>query len=223
MDFNLKSIQTALFIKEFDVDKANIYNFPNEIKSYSSIFDGDPFFTNVPSDAPKDIPRLILKSKDDRYNCNISLNRVDLFQNNLKKDLSLEEQKEAIKSIFNFLEKKKITINRVGFIGNFLTIIEEQTSAEYINSEFIKEDALKNPRELIINYSKRTKQEEINFNVFLRLLGKNEKNLNLQIDVNTIQEDMETNVFNERDFFNILDYSVKEIEKIKNEFPIINI
>ncbi len=222
MDFDLKSIQTALFIKEFD-NNADIYNFPKDIKSYSNVFDGDPFFTNVPSGAPKDIPRLILKSRDGRYGCNISFNRVDLFQNKLKEDVSLEKQKEAIKSIFNFLENKKITINRVGFIGNFLTIIEGQTSADYINSKFIKEKALENPRELIINYSKRTKQKDIDFNIFLRLLGNNEKNLNLQIDVNTIQEAMETNVFNERDFSNILDYSIEKIEEIKNKFPIINI
>ncbi len=46
------------------------------------LFDGEPMIFPLPPDAPPEFPRLVLKSKDERYSVSISSCRVDFFCNN---------------------------------------------------------------------------------------------------------------------------------------------
>ena len=43
----------------------------------ADLFDEEPILLPVPDDAPVEIPRIILRSKDGRHSSNISLNRAN--------------------------------------------------------------------------------------------------------------------------------------------------
>ncbi|KUK99276.1 MAG: hypothetical protein XE08_0141 [Parcubacteria bacterium 32_520] len=215
MEFKLQNIQTALFIE--DINNINIFNFPSEEK-FTFFLDGQPFFTNVPIDAPKDIPRLILQSKNGLYKCNISFSRVDLFQGG--KDLSLEDHNKKTISFIDYFIEKGASINRIGFIGTFLSEgFDESNSANYIRRSFIKDELLKDPKELNIGYNKRRVENNIEFNHVINFWGGDKKELRLQIDVNNVP----TTKKEKDELIFILEYSLKKIENIKECFPDINI
>lgn len=51
-----------------------------EIRSVRAIeFNGEPTILPVPDDTPLDIPRIILKSKDEKFILNLSYTRIDLY------------------------------------------------------------------------------------------------------------------------------------------------
>jgi hypothetical protein len=184
--------------------------------------DRQPFFTNVPIGAPKDIPRLVLQSKNGSYKCNISFSRVDLFQGKGldEKELSLENHKEKTINLIDYLIDKGASINRIGFIGIFLSEdFNESSSANYLRESFIKDDLLNNPKELNIGYNKRKVENNIEFNHVVNFWGNDKKELRLQIDINNIPETKKE----KNELISILKYSIEKMENIKKCFPDINI
>ncbi|MCX6806859.1 MAG: hypothetical protein NT135_01920 [Candidatus Berkelbacteria bacterium] len=229
MEFTPKNLQTALFvkdsIKELITPGYDKYSLIDEIKKkISDIFDAEPVVLPFPPDTPQNIPRIILKNKNETYSCNISINRVDIFQSlfpihvkNL--DNALKDQKTTVIKIFNFFKNKDLTINRIGFVVSGMLKINDNSSAEYLTKEFIKTGKLDIPRELSIVYNKRLKIKDNDYNHRIVMRGGLDKQLFLQIDINTIPEMMAIKDLKIEDIKEILDYSTERITKINEEFP----
>ncbi len=80
LESNLTRLQAVLFIKSLDLSNPlSLAVFLKEDKGLP--FDGPETVLPVPADAPLEIPRIILKSSDGVFNCNVSANRIDLFFN----------------------------------------------------------------------------------------------------------------------------------------------
>ncbi len=229
MDFKLQKIQTALFIKDFNITGYDKYSLIGELKnSVGNIFDAEPTVLPFPSDAPLDIPRIILNSKGGIYSCNISLNRIDIFRNKPQDEQEklediLANQKEQIKKIYDFFKGKNVVINRVGFVVAFLSEIENKSGAEYLKETFLVADKLESPRELRIIYNKRAKNDSFDFNHLLKIIGQTANKLVLETDINTVPEVMTSSDFSQEKIDSILNYAIQKITEIQKDFPNINI
>ncbi len=229
MDFKLQKIQTALFIKGLNITGYDKYSLIGELKnSVGDIFDAEPTVLPFPSDAPLDIPRIILNSKDGIYSCRIALNRIDIFRNKPQDEQEklenvLDNQKKQIEKIYAFFKEKKATINRVGFVAMFLTKIEDKSGAEYLRETFLVDNKLENPKELQVIYNKRAKNNSFEFNHLITLIGRQNDKFILQVDINTVPEMMTSSDFSQENLGSILNYSIQKITEIQESFPNITV
>jgi len=224
MNFKVQTIQVALFIKDLNIAGYDKYALIGDLKEkVGSIFDAEPVVLPLPPNAPSDIPRVILNNKEGSYNCNIALNRVDVFKNKpqSEEDLKvfLDDQKEKTIIVFDFLKEKHVVVNRVGFIVTSLVEIEDKTGPEYLKEAFVASGKLDDPRELRMIYNKR----ENDFNHLIKMTTKQDNKLLLQIDVNTIPELMAEADFDGEKLESILNYAIEKIIKIQGSFPNFNI
>jgi len=105
MEFFVARIQAALFGKVVLGKKVQVTaELSNQL---ADLLDDEPVILPVPDDAPPDIPRIILKSKDGKYGGNINLNNVN----------------------FNYTEKGKPSKKLQGIHEEFLTNIGNFTKA----------------------------------------------------------------------------------------------
>ena len=223
----IKKIQTALFTKNFQIqneyEKSNILLGLKE--KVGEIFDGQPVLIPVPSDAPPEIPRIVLNSADNLFTCNVALNRIDIFFNlisNSEKDSDalLKKQKINSKKLFDFLKEKKVIINRVGFVVDIDYTI--QNTLEFLRTEFIKDKKFESPKELSFRYNKSSNIDgvDIPMNNLVTITGKNDNNIiKVQFDINTVAEIMNAADFLSQEFESIIEYSISEVEKKSKNFP----
>ncbi len=81
-NFQVFSYQIALFTPSLNFS-------PNKIHialagKYGEILNGDPVLWPIPEDAPKEIPRIILSSKDEKFKLEIANSRINLFRHRIK-------------------------------------------------------------------------------------------------------------------------------------------
>lgn len=139
-----------------------------------ALFNGDPVIPPMPEDAPLEIPRIILKSKDERYVLQISLKRVDFFYNSPPKN-------SAVKFPVNGLYEKFITISKC-FSGEtycqFLRsaivtqwIVElRKSGVEYIASNYLRKDVpFENPYNLELRYLTKENIADCRVNKWVRV------------------------------------------------------
>lgn len=137
----INKYEVVLFPNDFYTSDMNSF-FEELKKELVDIFDGNnilfPFFPNV----PRDIPLIVLKSKNNSISCNFSLNKVDFFWLNLKEEADfltpVKDIEKVIKKITSILfryTKKKI--KRVGFIKE--VFFESQNPAKAISNIILKE------------------------------------------------------------------------------------
>ncbi|MDX9913273.1 MAG: hypothetical protein RBS77_01705 [Candidatus Moranbacteria bacterium] len=228
MENKIKQIQTAIFVKNFniinDVEKAN---FLMEINNnVNSVFNGQPSLSPVPNDAPYEFPRLSLSSLDGRFKCNVALSRVDIFYNvpldsNDNLEQLLETQKNNSELVFNFLIGRGIIVNRTGFI----VVIDKEldtgdgNNVEYLRNNFIKDDKFKNPKELILNYNCLGGSGNFDMNNLILIKSDFDNKIFIQTDINTVAEIMDTANLNLNNYREVIDYSIKKTQEIINDFP----
>lgn len=199
---NLRSFQVALF--------SNSISFNNKIEYASkliaasdNIFDGDPAILPIPEGAPPEIPRIVVKSKDGKFICNTSINRVDLFFNPKKsEEADLGELKSvylpSLRKVINFLnETYKFKIYRMGIVANFLSEIKESANA-YIAKKYLKEtNLISNTFEIQLHSLNKIAllNNKYNANRWLRIKSFRDKNnidndkfLVATIDINTLPD-----------------------------------
>lgn len=141
----LRSLQVALFSNMMTFDSKIDYA-SKIIAASNGVFDGEPAILPIPNNAPPEIPRIVVKSKDEKYICNTSVNRVDLFFNP-KKELETDldriknEYLSALTKIINFLnETYKFKIFRIGNVANFIIELKESANA-FIVSKYLNESS----------------------------------------------------------------------------------
>ena len=191
MDFLVRSFQAAIFGV---IDIRDPLEVGHQVRSATGdLLDGEPLVLPLPSDAPSEIPRIVLKSKDERYSCNVSGVRLDLFyreKNPTRKWIDLrDEYLQYLLGISHTLvETLRATITRLGSIAEFVVPINTSPSL-ILRRAYLKEGILPGDREIQLGVLHRQSWETIEINRWVRLTGKEgESALRVVVDINTIPE-----------------------------------
>lgn len=200
LDFTVDRLQTGLFLSTLDhSDKLRLAQ--NVIVASQELLAGEPVVLPIPEDSPPELPRLILKSKDERYSFALTGNRADFVFSetdsvpSLAFDTVFPEYLDTLLSITTVLKQKhKASIVRIGFVARFFSVLETSSN------RFIRENFL-NPNRLIIGYEtnvsildRRTMADfEINSWFRLNSLRKrdepqDDRALRVIFDINTVPE-----------------------------------
>lgn len=220
----IKSIQAAIFSPINLSDKLKVAQGIRE--GLNGILDGEPLIMPIPEDAPPEIPRIILKSKDGTYSCNVNTGRIGLiFNEKSEPKLSLANAKKQILPLFRKLSEivvdQKIAneINRLGLVFNFFIKLSE-SGTKFLVERFLKQIPSGPPYETRIHllYHDRIKNYEINKWIKISPLRKvkdksDDTALSFIIDINTSSEMIERYKFNKKAIDNFYNESISIVEK----------
>lgn len=229
MEGKIKKIQTAIFTKKIKIEdeyqKSKLLLDAKD--NVSGIFDGEPIQIPAPSDAPEDIPRMILNSRDRRYACNISLSRTDIiggFQNSNElvdnDDLFNDHIKKSL-SVVEFLKKAvSVEVIRIGFVVN--ADFSSDNPVDFLRDNFFDGDKFKDTKELSFRHNKIDKIDELSGrginNILMVSAKKDNDTVGIIFDINTLVEDMNKEPLNDSDYAKVLDCALKKFKNEVSEF-----
>lgn len=204
MKTGLAGLQGVIFSNNFDLtDKLDIAQLLNKLKSVS--FNNNPTILPLPTDAPLEVPRIILRTDDDNFNLNISPIRIDLFYNNKKLDADgapIGDMKEVESKIISILQevtkllttKYSIHIPRLALIANIFIKLEI-SSKKYLIDNFIKDNSIQNSEEMHLNFLFKKDLGKYKVNEWLRFQSlrnlknpKDDSGISLSLDLNSFSE-----------------------------------
>lgn len=175
----IKFFQSAFFLSSINL--SNKLNLASEVLTkFNDLIDGEPMILPIPENAPLEIPRIILKSKNQEYEIDISFTRVDFIYNN--KTNTQEEYvafSSRIKKIVNdlstiLIDKYSMTTNRIGII---LTLGANENTLDKAISFFKDEyTEIKNKKEIHINWLEKRDIEEFKVNDWIRIVAQDVDN-----------------------------------------------
>lgn len=211
MHATLLQIQFALFYREI-IERPDTL-FKKFIEENEEIYDAIPISQNIPIGLPVDIPIKVLKSENNKYNCNISRERVDFICQRVDD----EESNEDLFSRFNLnLERNiklilsKTKIKRFGLIATYF--IECQNPVETIQTKYTPnlKDKLS---ELSLNYNKKHNYKNFEINDIINIsLGNTVKNGNSNAGI-IIQRDI-----NNQPYINKDDIEIQTLRDISKKY-----
>lgn len=219
MDFLVRSFQAAFFGA---IDIRDPLEVGHGVRSATGdLLDGEPLMLPLPSDAPSEIPRIVLKSKDERYSCNVSGDRLDLFYRDKKPsrrwiDLRDEYFQHLCAISHTLAETLRTTITRLGSIAEFEVPTSTSPSLT-IRRTYLKEGILPGEKEIQLAVLQQQSWEAVEINRWVRLRGKEEESvLRVVIDINTIPEKKyDFDVASTESFYNyVSSFLVTDLEKI---------
>lgn len=192
-----KNIQAIIFTSGIDLsDKIAI---SQELLSKSKeVFDGEQIILPLPQDAPIEIPRIILRSKNTQYFLNISLDRISLgYEEKSEKTISQVKSGylEALTSVMSGVQKiTEGKITRLGFVASF--VVDKPNATKSVASSYLKPASVpKNIHEVSIGVLKRENLINILTNIWFRISTPRNKNAELDdkqalvvFDINTAPE-----------------------------------
>lgn len=149
IEFSIIKQMASIFTPEFSFsDNLFLLNLFHEISDNK--FDGKLFSAPIPQDAPAEIPRLILHSKDEAWKLEVSLERINLIYihpelSSLTNPDALDFGNFANKFIQSYKKKSKIRIQRLAFVIDRAAETKETTPAQYIANTFCKDKYLQRP------------------------------------------------------------------------------
>lgn len=200
------------------VDKLKVANAIND--NLSSLFDGDPVILPLPENAPPEIPRIQMSSKDGRYNLSIASSRLDFifkYKEDEKENLfPIPGLFEKFLAIFHYFKENVHThITRCAIATNWIIELEKSPAAEFLLSKYIRNEApITNPYELELHYL--TKESIAGFEVNRSTRLKSARKISepqqnrfvvFYIDINTLAE--KTYDFGKESLQSFLDQSSK--------------
>lgn len=197
MNFFVKKIQAGLFLSSIDLSNAS--ELASQLKSSGTLpFDGDEVV--LPSAPEPGIPRVILRSSDGAYSCNISPVRVDVnYSPSGDVDFGglqqVNEVKDYLNDVFDYLsEQKSANAYRVTLIV-ILTSILDNSSVGFLKDKYLKEDQHEDFYEVNLNFLRRSEQDSFEVNQWTRLTSlrkkidpTNDKGIQIMFDINTLPE-----------------------------------
>ncbi len=190
-------------------------------------FNGLESILPIPADAPQEIPRIILNSKDGKFTCNIGLNRVDLFvnyKNPVTNNIDTDIQ-EVIKYLINIYS---ILVVRFDANSNRLAAVIETIEELTISSKtFLERTLLKDKlndktytTQFNILFKDKLDSFEVNKWVKMTTLRnktdlQNDKAVQINYDINTLKENQI--LVNSSSIEKFIKLSYKEIDLIKKD------
>lgn len=195
MKEKIVKLHLALFFQQPEFRPDLIMNQVN--MDMGNLFDAMPQILSLPNDVPHDIPRVQMRSENNKYNCNIAPARIDfiLNENDNEEDVWPEIVQDFkaksmlfVKSIFG-----RSKINRFGVIGNFF--IPDKTPSHTISRKHLKVD-LQSAEEINFRFNKRSLMHGLNLNNIFSIntalagdhTGGLEKGIFIELDVNNVPD-----------------------------------
>lgn len=205
----LKNLQGAFFGL---VDLSDKLTLANSIRSrFPKIFNGEPMIIPMPSEAPEEVPRVVLKSQGEEYRCNISANRIDFFYEQKEPKLSLKKAEEKVLQFSSDLGKLLVEenivskLNRLGIIFNFFINIK-QGANKFLDERLLKQIPTGKPYDTRIHFLYHDKIGKYEINRWIRLNplrnladSKDDTMLSFVVDINTLTERKEEYKFGKSD------------------------
>jgi len=231
LEFKLYKIMATIFTPEFSI--TNTYNLVSTFQTLSNNrFDGELISMPVPPDAPSQIPRLNLKSKNGTWQLEVSLERTNLIffkPVNLSVPMpSLFEFSEIAGNIFRaYKGKTKIVIQRLALITERYAVIKENTPSQFLATKFCKNEYMKQPfnrtSAFEIHSLKKYEFNKFNLNSWIRLKTNNLANeqrtpvLTMTNDINTYASNEDPGVkFTQKDLTRFFSSIPEHLESIIN-------
>lgn len=213
LDKNLviNKYEVALFPKDFFASDLNLLL--QELKKIDVFTDGVNTLIPIPNNAPREIPRLLLRSKDTTIGCNISFEKINIFWLNTKEKVSFTKSTSELNSIVDKISSILLShtptkkVRRVGFIKEYYYETEEPV--KIISGKTIYDSVSDNLKDFILqftyklgdlnSYSDCNEVVIINSNAVKQIDKK--KVLMITHDINTIQtQDISWGIQDIRDF-----------------------
>lgn len=220
----IKDIRFVLFLSSINLsNKAKLVNNIND--ESKNIYDGEPLFLPFKDDAPQEIPRVILKSKDEESVLQLAQSKIDfIFVNNLNRKIEPKDKLEQfgnaiLKNIKLLRTKYSLSVNRVALICTFSYINDKplENVSKYIDKKIL---SMKLFQEAQLHLYAKIKLGIFNVNRWLRLIAQEQKKESKQylinIDINTLDENKDDIDFESiKNFYNI---ASKEILNLKDKY-----
>lgn len=126
-------------------------------KATKNLFSGEQTILPIPDDAPPEIPRIILGSKDKIFSCHVSPKRLEFSLRQKKgenKKLG-EVQDDFLSQLANIAGAVKtelrVKVERVGIVVNSAMFLKE-SSVDFLMEKFLKQGTIMDPHELNLNF-----------------------------------------------------------------------
>ncbi|TMX33781.1 hypothetical protein DA096_12070 [Vibrio rotiferianus] len=195
-------LQLALFFESYQMRPDNLMHSINS--DMGNLFDAMPQIIPMPEDAPLDIPRVQLRSENNRYNCNIAPSRVDFIINgNGSNELSW------VQLTNDFLAKLRLFVRsvnskagsiRFGLIGNFF--VPDNANSASITRKYLKVD-LNSAEEINLRFNKRNSSHGLNLNnitsintAVAEINNVPNKGVFIELDINNIPDNRRLDIEN---------------------------
>ena len=192
MKESIVNLQLALFYQqpEFRPDtKMNQVNM-----DMGNLFDAMPQVMSLPAEVPHDIPRVQMKSGNNKYNCNMAPARIDFILNgNNQSEEAWPEIVQDFKAKIALFIKSTLThskIIRFGVIGKFF--MSDKTPSLTISRKHLKTD-LQSAEEINLRFNKSSSMHGMKLNnitsintAFSDTFGVTEKGIFIELDTNNI-------------------------------------
>jgi hypothetical protein len=200
IELHFARLQTALFLTSLDMTQK--LDLAITIRDASNgLLSTDPLILPVPSDAPPEIPRLVLRSSDGRWTYQVSSNRLD-FVFELPPDkregvefVEIVEKQAHIGSIIwkTIQPKYSASGNRIGVVSLFVG--SPENSVQFLRSRFMLPSDAPEPHELQLHALHRIALGTVTVNRWTRCIvgepsprARSRGSLRVEIDINTVPE-----------------------------------
>ena len=147
----INKYQIAIYPNNFFSE--NLIGITQKINNKTSIFNGMVSVLPVPSNAPRDVPRILLRSKSNSVRCDISFDKINLVWNNKSEveafNVPISERLSLAEIIIEACNPEG-TIKRIGWITEFF--YETENFVQNISPGLITNKVLENINNLYINF-----------------------------------------------------------------------
>ena len=196
------NIQTAFFTPGLVLTDKLIQS-SEIIKETGSLFNGDPIILPIPNDAPAEFPRMILKSKDERYILEIKSSRIDFIVKDEKNDkpqknypaLFIKDYQDKLQSVsLAIINIFKAKIVRLGYVLSLQFKVDN--AVEIVKKSYIKKNKfIEDTFDFNIGFLNKITINNLDTNIWFRTNAlrspekdKDNKVLSVMFDTNTVPE-----------------------------------
>ncbi|HIF5823668.1 hypothetical protein [Vibrio parahaemolyticus] len=195
-------LQLALFFEFYQMRPDNLMHSINS--DMGNLFDAMPQIIPMPEDAPFDIPRVQLRSENNRYNCNIAPSRVDFIING-----NGSNESSWVQLTNDFLAKLRLFVRsvnskagsiRFGLIGNFF--VPDNANSASITRKYLKVD-LNSAEEINLRFNKRNSSHGLNLNnitsintAIAEINNVPNKGVFIELDINNVPDNRRLDIEN---------------------------
>ncbi len=198
--FQINRLIGVIFTPDFSI--TNQLKLLNIVASLvGDIFDGQPTVLPIPQDAPPDIPRIQLSSKDDKWRLSISLTRTEIAYLSPFQQINPEMVKRFTSLSSGFFSEYQrsidVRVQRLAIITD--RILFQENASEFIVEKFCKPELkqqgkpFNNTRAFEVHSLKKYEWEGFKINSWVRIRSNlREKDgaafVNVTNDVNTLPQ-----------------------------------
>ncbi len=199
--FTPLSVQSAIFVRGLDL--SDPLSVAQGIRGAAGgIFDGQPGVFPVPPNAPENVPRILLKDREGKYQCKVSTGRLDLaFDGSKRKASSIgmlwDEYSGIIRQLAEYLKKKNPTrVWRLGLVVRLFKVLGGSANV-HIREKYLSPAlaGFQDPYEMHLSVLNKESMGRFSINRWLRLRPmrkrddpNDDRGFVVEVDINTPAE-----------------------------------